>query len=295
MAERKKISKIKDKEYVMTYLDSKEYVEMKDSLNNILDNVVLLAKEYGFSEEVSQATLVTTLVAMGLLSEPRSYIYDTETTKIGFNNDIILELALELVATGKGCCRNTAPLAKLALDKFAIENKLIVTNLNVKQKLLLTKLKVMLANRCQLYGQVNHITNYVQSMDTSFLIEPTSNDFLAMLYYIDKGTIKIFDNYNRLNFMFGKMQRTKDSVFPAYNRGIFSQLPEMMDFEHMEKPTLEQQDEILNKYSKTVLTILSNLDLAEKFHDDNKDNFSNITNSYQKVLKREKSIIQGDK
>ena len=95
---------------------------MKKNLDNILDNIVLLAEQFGFKEEIDKFTLMELLISDGYVAKDRKFVVNEDILYRDLYDDIIFELGV-VPFTGQGGCRHTISLGNLLLDRFPIESE----------------------------------------------------------------------------------------------------------------------------------------------------------------------------
>ena len=100
-----------------------EYKNMKKNLDIILDNIVILAKEIGFKEEIDKFTLMDFLISNGYLLKDRNFTFNKDIPCRDLQDDVIFRFGIVPI-TGEGCCRHISSLAKLILDRFDIKNEI---------------------------------------------------------------------------------------------------------------------------------------------------------------------------
>ncbi len=65
---------------------------MKKNLDIILDNIVILAEQFGFKEEIDKFTLMELLISDGYLTKDRKFVVNEDILYRDLYDDIIFEL-----------------------------------------------------------------------------------------------------------------------------------------------------------------------------------------------------------
>ena len=150
-----------------------EYENMKKNLDIILDNIVILAEQFGFKEEIDKFTLMELLISDGYLTKDRKFVVNEDILYRDLYDDIIFELGV-VPFTGEGCCRHTTSLAKLILDRFNIENEVsaaLITDEEINDRYMAFDVDVN--KPIYLYSiEENKLTGFFQkkSLNSSYLI-----------------------------------------------------------------------------------------------------------------------------
>ena len=242
---------------------------MKKNLDKILDNIVLLADEFGFREEIDKFILMNLLISYGYLSKDKKIIFDKNILYTDLYDDIIFELGIVPI-TGAGCCRHITSLAKLILDKFKIENNVaatLVTNSMINSNEML--------QISELIGQeleCNHAVN-VAKLNGKYVAFDLAFDQMADLYSIDKNLLT----------RFFRGQSVKGSYL-IYNYSPFFE--GRKNFDKIEPFSMEEQENFVRECNNMVLVTRANLDLLDDFYRENKPYMDEIDTNYQKVFRR---------
>ena len=242
---------------------------MKESLDNILDNVVLLANQFGLKDEIDKFTLMNILISYGYLSKDKTYKYSEDILYRDLYDDIIFELGIVPI-TGEGCCRHTTSLAKLILDRFNIENEVAASLITDKR---IEPLKLLQLS--ELAGQAlecNHAVNVVKIGDGHMAFD-IEFDGLAHLYSINNNLLTSFFQRENLN-----------SSYFIYNYSPF--FNDRREFDKITSLSKSEQEDIIRSCNNIALVVKSNIDLVEEFYLESKPYMDRIDDSYQKILKK---------
>ena len=228
---------------------------MKKNLDNILDNIVILAEQFGFKEEIDKFTLMELLISDGYLTKDRKFVVNEDILYRDLYDDIIFELGVAPF-TGEGCCRHTTSLAKLILDRFNIE---IAVSDMVLQPL-----------------DCNHAVNIVKIDDRYMAFDVDVNKPIY-LYSIKENKLTGFFQKESLN-----------SSYLIYNYSPFFE--GKRNFNSITPLSILEQEDIIRNHNNILLVARANIDLLEEFYTNNRPYMEEIDNSYKKILVKERGL-----
>lgn len=243
-----------------------EYKKMKYNLDAILDNIILLQEEFGFTDEIDKLILMSTLVNYGYLSKDKKYTEDITKKDLELYQGAIFELGV-IPITGSGCCRHTASLAKLILDRFDIKNEVTAAlSMNNNTTDLLSQSEMI-----QQETFCNHALNIVNVNNKDLAINLLPN--VGLLFYsIDNNiAVEFFDDANSKN------------NYLIYNYSPFFE--GRKDFDKIKPLNVEEEEDILRSGRNTMLVINANIELLENFYKESNPYMEEVNNSYQKILR----------
>ena len=250
-----------------------EYENMKKNLDIILDNIVILAEQFGFKEEIDKFTLMELLISDGYLTKDRKFVANEDILYRDLYDDVIFELGV-VPFTGEGCCRHTTSLAKLILDRFNIENEVsaaLITDKEINSKELIAVSDMVLQPL-----DCNHAVNIVKIDDRYMAFDVDVNKPIY-LYSIKENKLTGFFQKESLN-----------SSYLIYNYSPFFE--GRKDFDKIRPLNIEEQEEILREGKNAMLVTRANIDLLEEFYTNNRPYMEEIDNSYKKILVKEKRL-----
>lgn len=252
-----------------------EYENMKKSLDAILDNIVILADQIGFSDDIDKMVLMSMLINFGYLSKNDNYNGKIVEEALELYQGAIFELGL-IPIIGNGCCRHISSLAKLILDKFNIKNEVTAA---VRLKELKNKDLTSLLNESEMIKQesyCNHALNIVKinNKDIALNLLPGVG---SMLYSINKNVaVEFFEDID------------KETNYLVYNYSPFFE--GRKDFDRIRPLSIEEQEDILREGKNAMLVTRANIDLLEKFYINSTPYMEDIDNNYKKILIKEKRL-----
>ena len=253
-----------------------EYENMKKSLDIILDNIVILAEQIGFSDDIDKMVLTSVLINFGYLSKSDDYNGKLTEEVLELYQGAIFELGL-IPIIGNGCCRHISSLAKLILDKFNIENEVTAA---VRLKKLKGKSDIdSLLTKSEMIKQesyCNHALNIVRigNKDIALNLLPGIG---SMLYSINQNiAVEFFEDID------------SENNYLIYNYSPFFE--GRRDFDSIIPFSLEEQEEILRGGKNAMLVTKANIDLLEKFYADNRPYMEEIENNYKKILVKKRGL-----
>lgn len=250
-----------------------EYENMKKNLDIILDNIVILAEQIGFKEEIDKFTLMDFLISNGYLLKDRNFTFNKDIPCRDLQDDVIFQFGIVPI-TGEGCCRHISSLAKLILDRFDIKNEIAAA---VSLECLKENNKdiASLLNESEMIKQesyCNHAFNIVKigNKDIAINLFPGVS---SILYSIDQNVAVEFfeDVYSENNYL-------------VYNYSPFFE--GRKNFDKIEPFSMEEQENFVRECNNMVLVTRANLDLLDDFYRENKSYMDEIDANYQKVLRR---------
>lgn len=250
-----------------------EYENMKKNLDIILDNIVILAKQFGFKEEIDKFTLMELLISDGYLTKDRKFVVNEDILYRDLYDDIIFELGV-VPFTGEGCCRHTTSLAKLILDRFNIENEVsaaLITDKEINSKELIAVSDMVLQPL-----DCNHAVNIVKIDDRYMAFDVDVNKPIY-LYSIKENKLTGFFQKESLN-----------SSYLIYNYSPFFE--GKRNFNSITPLSILEQEDIIRNHNNTLLVARANIDLLEEFYTNNRPYMEEIDNSYKKILVKERGL-----
>lgn len=253
-----------------------EYENMKKNLDIILDNIVILAEQIGFSDDIDKMVLMSMLINFGYLSKNDGYNGKVTEEVLELYQGAIFELGL-IPIIGNGCCRHISSLAKLILDKFAIKNEVTAA---IKLKELKGKSDIdsllMKSEMIKQESYCNHALNIVRigNKDIALNLLPGVG---SMLYSINQNVaVEFFEDVDL------------GTNYLIYNYSPFFE--GRKDFDRIKPLNIEEQEEILRGGKNAMLVTRANIDLLEEFYTNNRPYMEEIDNSYKKILVKEKRL-----
>lgn len=246
--------------------DREKYKNIEKQLDTILDNVLLLADDLGLKGDLDIFTLVTLLISNGYLSKDKNYNTVDNVEDLGIYENPIMELGV-VPLIKDGCCRNSASLAKLMLDRFFIEND-ITAALRITDEIDSESL-LDISEQIEQESLCNHAMGIVNINDKRIAFEVVPL-FGANLYSINNNITTRFLSSSNSHLV--------------YNYSPFFEGKK--NFSEITPISLDEQEYILRSCNNTSLIINANSYLLEEFYENNKPTIKNIEQDYQKVLVR---------
>ena len=267
----------RDKElhkYISTYENDSLHQELKKDFDKVLDNIESLANTFNFKTGIEISIFNAILIHEGYLSLICRYSYKKGIKDIKeFLDDKTLHAALKIF-TGIGCCRHTAAFTKKVLDRFNIENNMVRVdakeiNYNINEiRLFLNNIHKNMSNN------PNHVINFISENDYHYFLDLTSSQF--KIFGASNGFASSIDDYNL--------------VFPLYSYGYSLWNDEFIDYRKVPPISREKADELIYIANATISKYEANQDLFMEFYIQNFDNYRNITENYNKIYEKEKSL-----
>lgn len=260
--------------YLSTYTNDSIHQQMKEDFDKVLDNIVSLANTFNFKTGIEISIFNAILIHEGYLSLICRYSYKEGLKDIKeFLDDKTLHAALKIF-TGIGCCRHTAAFTKKVLDRFNIENNIVRVdakeiNYNINEiRLFLNNIHKNMSNN------PNHVINFISENDYNYFLDLTSSQF--KIFGASNGFASSIDDYNL--------------VFPLYSYDYSLWNDEFIDYRKVPPISREKADELIYIANATISKYEANQDLFMEFYIQNFDNYRNITENYNKIYEKEKSL-----
>ena len=260
--------------YLSTYTNDSIHQQMKEDFDKVLDNIESLANTFNFKTGIEISIFNAILIHEGYLSLICRYSYKEGIKDIKeFLDDKTLHIALKIF-TGIGCCRHTAAFTKKVLDRFNIENNMVSVdadsidyNINEIRLFLKNYHKTISAN-------TNHVINFISENDYNYFLDLTSSQF--KIFGASNGFASSLDDYNL--------------VFPLYSYDYSLWNDEFIDYRKVPPLSREKADELIYIANATISKYEANQDLFMEFYIQNFDNYRSITENYNKIYEKEKSL-----
>ena len=260
--------------YISTYKNDSLHQELKKDFDKVLDNIESLANTFNFKTGIEISIFNAILIHEGYLSLICRYSYKEGLKDIKeFLDDKTLHAALKIF-TGIGCCRHTAAFTKKVLDRFNIENNIVRVdakeiNYNINEiRLFLNNIHKNMSNN------PNHVINFISENDYNYFLDLTSSQF--KIFGASNGFASSIDDYNL--------------VFPLYSYDYSLWNDEFIDYRKVPPISREKADELIYIANATISKYEANQDLFMEFYIQNFDNYRNITENYNKIYEKEKSL-----
>ena len=260
--------------YISTYENDFLHQELKKDFDKVLDNIESLAYTFNFKTGIEIAIFNAILIHRGYLSLTDRYNYKETCDDIReFCYDKTLKTALKIF-TGFGCCRHTAAFTKKVLDRFNIENNMVRVDAN-EIDYNINEIRLFLNNiHKNMSHNPNHVINFISENDYNYFLDLTSSQF--KIFGASNGFASSIDDYNL--------------VFPLYSYDYSLWNDEFIDYRKVPKLTDGQVDYLIDKANDTIDVCDANRDLLMQFYIQNFDNYRSITENYNKVYEKEKSL-----
>ena len=260
--------------YLSTYENDSLHKELKKDFDKVLDNIESLANTFNFKTGIEISIFNAILIHERYLSLICRYSYKEGLKDIKeFLDDKTLHAALKIF-TGIGCCRHTAAFTKKVLDRFNIENNIVRVdakeiNYNINEiRLFLNNIHKNMSNN------PNHVINFISENDYNYFLDLTSSQF--KIFGASNGFASSLDDYNL--------------VFPLYSYDYSLWNDEFIDYRKVPPISREKADELIYIANATISKYEANQDLFMEFYIQNFDNYRNITENYNKIYEKEKSL-----
>ena len=260
--------------YLSTYTNDSIHRQMKKDFDKVLDNIVSLANTFNFKTGIEISIFNAILIHEGYLSLICRYSYKEGLKDIKeFLDDKTLHAALKIF-TGIGCCRHTAAFTKKVLDRFNIENNIVRVdakeiNYNINEiRLFLNNIHKNMSNN------PNHVINFISENDYNYFLDLTSSQF--KIFGASNGFASSIDDYNL--------------VFPLYSYDYSLWNDEFIDYRKVPPISREKADELIYIANATISKYEANQDLFMDFYLQNFNNYRSITENYNKIYEKEKSL-----
>ena len=260
--------------YLSTYTNDSIHQQMKEDFDKVLDNIVSLANTFNFKTGIEISIFNAILIHEGYLSLICRYSYKKGLKDIKeFLDDKTLHAALKIF-TGIGCCRHTAAFTKKVLDRFNIENNMVRVDAN-EIDYNINEIRLFLSNiHKNMSNNPNHVINFISENDYNYFLDLTSSQF--KIFGASNGFASSIDDYNL--------------VFPLYSYDYSLWNDEFIDYRKVPPISREKADELIYIANATISKYEANQDLFMEFYIQNFDNYRNITENYNKIYEKEKSL-----
>ena len=260
--------------YLSTYTNDSIHQQMKEDFDKVLDNIVSLANTFNFKTGIEISIFNAILIHEGYLSLICRYSYKKGLKDIEeFPDDKTLHAALKIF-TGIGCCRHTAAFTKKVLDRFNIENNMVSVDAN-EIDYNINEIRLFLSNiHKNMSNNPNHVINFISENDYNYFLDLTSSQF--KIFGASNGFASSIDDYNL--------------VFPLYSYDYSLWNDEFIDYRKVPPISREKADELIYIANATISKYEANQDLFMEFYIQNFDNYRNITENYNKIYEKEKSL-----
>ena len=260
--------------YLSTYTNDSIHQQMKEDFDKVLDNIVSLANTFNFKTGIEISIFNAILIHEGYLSLICRYSYKEGLKDIKeFLDDKTLYAALKIF-TGIGCCRHTAAFTKKVLDRFNIENNMV--RVDAKEiDYNINEIRLFLNNMHKnMSHNPNHVINFISENDYNYFLDLTSSQF--KIFGASNGFASSIDDYNL--------------VFPLYSYDYSLWNDEFIDYRKVPPISREKADELIYIANATISKYEANQDLFMEFYIQNFDNYRSITENYNKIYEKEKSL-----
>lgn len=260
--------------YLSTYTNDSIHQQMKEDFDKVLDNIVSLANTFNFKTGIEISIFNAILIHEGYLSLICRYSYKEGLKDIKeFLDDKTLHAALKIF-TGIRCCRHTAAFTKKVLDRFNIENNMVSVDAN-EIDYNINEIRLFLSNiHKNMSNNPNHVINFISENDYNYFLDLTSSQF--KIFGASNGFASSIDDYNL--------------VFPLYSYDYSLWNDEFIDYRKVPPISREKADELIYIANATISKYEANQDLFMEFYIQNFDNYRNITENYNKIYEKEKSL-----
>ena len=260
--------------YLTTYTNDSLHQQMKEDFDKVLDNIESLANTFNFKTGIEISIFNAILIHEGYLSLICRYSYKEGIKDIKeFLDDKTLHVALKIF-TGIGCCRHTAAFTKKVLDRFNIENSIVCVDTN-SIDYNINKIRLFLNNMHKnMSHNPNHVINFISENDYNYFLDLTSSQF--KIFGASNGFASSIDDYNL--------------VFPLYSYDYSLWNDEFIDYRKIPPISREKADELIYIANATISKYEANQDLFMEFYIQNFDNYRSITENYNKIYEKEKSL-----
>lgn len=260
--------------YISTYENDFLHQELKKDFDKVLDNIESLANTFNFKTGIEISIFNAILIHEGYLSLICRYSYKKGLKDIEeFPDDKTLHAALKIF-TGIGCCRHTAAFTKKVLDRFNIENNMVSVDAN-EIDYNINEIRLFLSNiHKNMSNNPNHVINFISENDYNYFLDLTSSQF--KIFGASNGFASSIDDYNL--------------VFPLYSYDYSLWNDEFIDYRKVPPISREKADELIYIANATISKYEANQDLFMEFYIQNFDNYRNITENYNKIYEKEKSL-----
>lgn len=260
--------------YLSTYTNDSIHQQMKEDFDKVLDNIESLANTFNFKTGIEISIFNAILIHEGYLSLICRYSYKEGLKDIKeFPDDKTLHAALKIF-TGIGCCRHTAAFTKKVLDRFNIENNMVRVDAN-EIDYNINEIRLFLSNiHKNMSNNPNHVINFISENDYNYFLDLTSSQF--KIFGASNGFASSIDDYNL--------------VFPLYSYDYSLWNDEFIDYRKVPPISREKADELIYIANATISKYEANQDLFMEFYIQNFDNYRNITENYNKIYEKEKSL-----
>ena len=260
--------------YLSTYTNDSIHQQMKEDFDKVLDNIESLANTFNFKTGIEIFIFNAILIHEGYLSLICRYSYKEGLKDIKeFLDDKTLHAALKIF-TGIGCCRHTAAFTKKVLDRFNIENNMVRVDVN-EHDYNINEIRLFLNNiHKNMSDNPNHVINFISENDYNYFLDLTSSQF--KIFSASNGFASSIDDYNL--------------VFPLYSYDYSLWNDEFIDYRKVPPISREKADELIYIANATISKYEANQDLFMEFYIQNFDNYRNITENYNKIYEKEKSL-----
>lgn len=258
--------------YLSTYENDSLHKELKKDFDKVLDNIESLANTFNFKTGIEISMLCCFLIHGGYLTK-KEYCYHNKIFDIKeFSNDKRISFALKIFS-GIGCCRHTSAFLKEVLDRFNINNYMAPVDTSIED-FNICEIRLFLHDIHRKFTVHNHIINYIREEHYNYFLDITSKQ------------IKIFGACNQFAYSLDGY----DLVIPLYSYSSSSWNDEFTDYRKVLSISREEADYLIDKANATLRKCDANQDLFMEFYLQNLDNYRSITEIYNKVYEKEKSL-----
>ena len=269
--------------YLLTFSSDFNHQIMKENFEIVLDKLISLGKELGFTKPVEYLLLTSTLIQSGVFSQG-SFEYDQ------LNEDIISlkneQYLAYTIFNGYGVCRHIATFLHLLLDRLRITNSIVISegysDLNNPSDDL-KKIWIDLNRRFQICPPCHHIVNYINDNGLEYIFE-FSTQYTGVLSYVKQ----------QLCYLFFTEDETNSSLLTLYNctKKLLPIFHAKTNCETIQPLPVEEQVEIMRDYIKAEKIIKEKKDIILGFYQDIQTHCQKIQTAYQQTLAQERPFLE---
>lgn len=263
--------------YLLTFSDDFNHQIMKENFEIVLDKLISLGKELGFTKPVEYLLLTSTLIQSGVFSQG-SFEYDQS------NGDIISlkneQYRAYTIFNGYGVCRHIATFLHLLLDRMMITNSIVVAERYSEENNPsddLKKIWIDLNRRFQICPPSHHIVNYINDNGLEYIFEFSM--YTGVLSYVNQQLCYPFFTEDETNSSLLTLYNCTKKLLPIFNAKT--------DCETIQPLTVEEELEITADYVNAEKTIKENNDIILRFYQEIQPYCQKIRDAYQQTLERE--------
>ena len=259
--------------YISTYENDFLHQELKKDFDKVLDNIESLANTFNFKTGIEIISFLGYLIHCGYLSVTSEYVYNKNIVDIKeFCDDKTLNCALKIFS-GFGSCRHIASFNKKTLDRFNIKNSIAPVNCNIEDYSICA-IRLFLHNFHKKATGTNHVINYIEENNYHYFFDITSSQ--AILYGAYNGFACSVDGPLVILALY------------SYSYSLWND--EFIDYRKVPLIKREEVDHLIDITNTTIRKCKANQDLFVEFSLQNIENYRNITENYNKVYEKEKSL-----